>query len=345
MKEHAIAIVGATGFTGSELVRLLHAHNGVKITAITSETHQGKAFSEVHSFFEGLVDFKLQSVEALDLETLDLIFLALPHGVSMEYVRKLKDSGTKIIDLSGDFRLSGPEVYAEWYQKTHIFPEGFGQAVYGLPELHLEKIQQASLVANPGCYPTASILAMAPLIDKKLAGAEYLIIDAKSGVTGAGVKASPTTHFSNVNDNFKAYGMMRHRHSIEIEEQLAGLSEEYGGIQFTPHLLPLDRGILATCYVPNRDQKSAEELQQLYKDYYQFDPFVRIRSQPPTLKDVRGTNYCDVYITADARTGNVLVVSAIDNLIKGAAGQAIQNMNLMMGFQQTEGLLQIPLQP
>lgn len=346
-KKYKIAIVGASGYTGSELARILIHHPQVEIVAITSESHAGKKFSDLHPQFQHILELPLitaQEVEALEP---DVIFLALPHGVSMEFVKKWHASPAKIIDLSGDFRLKSPEVYQQWYKKDHIFPQGFEKAVYGLPELHQEQIERASLVANPGCYPTASILALAPLFADGLIQPHSVIIDAKSGTTGAGIKHGPTTHFSNVNDNFKAYGISSHRHTIEIEEQFEGLTAHGIRVQFTPHLLPVDRGILVTAYATLNapTEMDQDKLTKLFTGFYQNKPFVRIRKQAPTLKDVRGSNYCDIFPFWDDRTQRVIVVSVIDNLVKGASGQAVQNMNLMLGINQTVGLNQVPVQP
>lgn len=340
-----VAIVGASGFTGSELARLLLNHPGVSISMITSETHAGKPFSALHPQFLGRLDIPLVSAEEVGKHKVDIIFLALPHGVSMDFVSKWKDSGAKIIDLSGDFRLSTKEVYEVWYHKTHSYPEGFESAVYGMPELYSEQIKGASLVANPGCYPTASILSLAPLFEKKIIDESSVIIDAKSGLTGAGIKASATTHFSNVNENFKPYGIAGHRHAIEIEEQLGVLSGNETVIQFTPHLLPVDRGILATSYAKVNVEMDQEKLTEIYKDFYQDKPFVRLRTEAPGIKDVRGSHFCDVFPVWDKRTERVIVISAIDNLLKGAASQAVHNMNLMSGMPEGEGLNQIPLKP
>ncbi len=339
------AIVGATGYTGSELVRILHYHPGADIRLITSETHQGKAFSDIHSHFKGIADITLKPASALEEEELDFVFLALPHGVSMDFVLKYKDSGFRIIDLSGDFRLESAERYEKWYGKAHVFPAGFDSAVYGLPEINREAIQKATLVANPGCYPTSSILGVAPQFDAGLVDSESVIIDAKSGVTGAGVKAKPTTHYSSVSDNFKAYGLKNHRHTAEIEENLSALGSAEATVQFTPHLLPVDRGILATIYTEPEDEVSDAELFTLYSDYYRDEPFVRIRETPPTLKDVRGSNYCDIFTTYDERTGRIITLSVIDNLVKGAAGQAVQNMNIMAGLNEEAGFYSAPMNP
>ncbi len=339
------AIIGATGYTGSELVRILHFHPEVEIQLITSETHAGKSFSDIHPHFKGIVDVELAPASALEGTDLDLVFLALPHGVSMEYVRQFQDRPFRMIDLSGDFRLADPEVYTKWYGKPHTYADGFDEAVYGLPEINREAIASASLVANPGCYPTVSILGVAPLLDSGVVNPDNIIVDAKSGVTGAGIKAKPTTHYSTVSDNFKAYGLKHHRHTVEIEENLSALSDEEAVVQFTPHLLPVDRGILATTYTEPLDEVSDEELHTLYADYYRNEPFVRVRHSPPSLKDVRGSNYCDIYLTHDERTGRILTISVIDNLVKGAAGQAVQNMNIMAGLPEETGFLHAPMNP
>jgi N-acetyl-gamma-glutamyl-phosphate reductase len=340
-----VAIVGASGFTGSELARILLNHPNVVISMITSESHIGKPFSDLHPQFFDRLDIPLVSAEKVDKGELDIIFLALPHGVSMDFVAKWKGSGAKIIDLSGDFRLSSKEVYEEWYQKKHSFPEGFANAVYGLPELFSKKINDADLVANPGCYPTASILSLAPLFAKNLVEDKSVIIDAKSGLTGAGIKANATTHFSNVNENFKAYGIAGHRHTIEIEEQLGGLAGSQAIVQFTPHLLPVDRGILVTAYAKAKGEMNQKKLTGIYQDFYQDKPFVRLRNQAPGIKDVRGSHFCDVFPVWDTRTKRVIVISAIDNLLKGAASQAVHNMNLMFDLPEDTGLNQLPLKP
>ncbi|WP_439481204.1 N-acetyl-gamma-glutamyl-phosphate reductase [Cyclobacterium plantarum] len=344
-KQYKTSIIGASGYTGSELARILVNHSEIEIVSITSESHQGKKFSDLHAQFSGILDLTLISADEVDVAGLDVIFLALPHGVSMEFVKRWQDSGVKIIDLSGDFRLSTPEVYEDWYKKSHTYPRGFEQAVYGLPELHEKRIKSATLVANPGCYPTASILSLAPLFQSGKVDAKGAIIDAKSGITGAGVKASNTTHFSNVNDNFKAYGIGNHRHTVEIQEQLSFLLKKSVYLQFTPHLLPVDRGILATAYISVEGAMNQEKLDKMYQDFYNKKPFVRLRNQAPSIKEVRGSNYADIYPFWDDRTKRAIVVTVIDNLVKGAAGQAVHNMNLMLGLEESTGLNQVPMQP
>ncbi|MCC5929796.1 MAG: N-acetyl-gamma-glutamyl-phosphate reductase [Cyclobacteriaceae bacterium] len=342
-----VAIAGATGYTGSELVRILHQHPGIELIAITSESHAGKKFSEIHPQFLGIVDHRLIKLDDLDINNTDLIFLALPHGVSMEYVKVLKgkNRNLKIIDLSGDFRLGSPELYRQWYKKDHIFPQAIPDAVFGLPELYREAIANATLVANPGCYPTSAILALAPLLGAELIDQGMLLIDAKSGVSGAGVKPGDTTHFANVHDNFKAYGLCFHRHTIEIEEQIGRFSEQSVKVQFTPHLLPVDRGILSTIYFRPRKGVEESDLVNALHIAYDASEFVHIVSVPPSIKNVRGSNFCHIYATIDRRTGNGILISVIDNLVKGASGQAVQNMNLMLNFDEGTGLKQLPLKP
>ncbi len=339
------AIVGATGYTGSELVRLLYHHPDVDIQIITSESRKGERFSDVHPQFTDIVEHELQPAKAVLDAELDLVFLALPHGVSMDYVKQYEQADFNIIDLSGDFRLSSPAVYEDWYKKEHTYAQGFDRAAYGLPELHRDKIRQSSLVANPGCYPTSAILGLAPLVQADVIVPGQIIVDSKSGITGAGIKAKPTTHYSNVSDNFKAYGLKNHRHTVEIQEQLSGLHATPINVQFTPHLLPVDRGILSTIYTQPGAETNEKQLRELYQDFYSSHPFVRIRRTPPSLKDVRGSNYCDLYITYDERTNRIITLAAIDNLVKGAAGQAMQNMNLQFELEETRGFVSLPLNP
>lgn len=345
MAKKKIGIIGATGYTGSELVRILTNHPDVEITMITSESRAGELFSDVHPFLQGIADQKLVSINQIDEYELDLVFLALPHGVSMDFVKRFKDKNFKIIDLSGDFRLSSQEVYEEWYKINHVYSEGIKKAVFGSPELYFDKIKEANLIANPGCFPTSAILGLAPLLKANLIETDRIIVDSKTGVTGAGIRAKNVNLYSNVNDNFKAYGLKHHRHTVEIQGILDEVSGKETLIQFTPHLLPVDRGILSTIYARPKEKMDEIKLKELYKAFYAKAPFVRLRKQEPAIKDVRGTNYCDLYVTYDKRTNMVIVLSVIDNLIKGAAGQAVQNMNIMFGLDETNGLNLIPLNP
>ncbi len=345
MNKKKIGIIGATGYTGSELVRILTNHPDVEIAMITSESRAGELFSDVHPFLQGIADQKLVSINDIDNYELDLVFLALPHGVSMDFVKRFNDKKFKIIDLSGDFRLNSQEVYEAWYKINHIYPEGIKKAVFGSPELFYNEIKEASLIANPGCFPTSAILGLAPLLAGNLIETDRIIVDSKTGVTGAGIKAKNVNLYSNVNDNFKAYGLKNHRHTIEIQGILEEVSGKETIIQFTPHLLPVDRGILTTIYVRPTEKMDETTLKNLYASFYANAPFVRLRKEAPAIKDVRGTNYCDLFVTYDERTNMVIVVSVIDNLIKGAAGQAIQNMNIVFGLEETSGLKLIPLNP
>ena len=345
MDKKKIGIIGATGYTGSELVRILTNHPDVEITVITSESRAGELFSDVHPFLQGIADQKLVSINQIDDYELDLVFLALPHGVSMDFVKRFKNKSFKIIDLSGDFRLNTQEIYEAWYKIPHIYPEGIEKAVFGSPELYFDKIKEANLIANPGCFPTSAILGLAPLLEDNLIETDRIIIDSKTGVTGAGIKSKSVNLYSNVNDNFKAYGLKNHRHTVEIQGILDKVSGKNTCVQFTPHLLPVDRGILTTIYARPTGKMDEIKLKELYTSFYAKAPFVRLRKQEPAIKDVRGTNYCDLFVTYDQRTNMVIIISVIDNLIKGAAGQAVQNMNIMFGLEQTIGLNLIPLNP
>lgn len=345
MSKKKIGIVGATGYTGSELMRILLNHPDIEITLITSESRAGEKFSDVHPFLEGIADQKLISLNEIEKHEVDLVFLALPHGVSMDFVKRFSTKDFRIVDLSGDFRLDSAETYEKWYNKQHIFPEGFQNAVFGLPELFTNEIKAAKLVANPGCFPTTAILGVAPLLDAGMADPSIIIVDSKTGVTGAGIKSTPVNLYSNVNDNFKAYGLKKHRHTIEMQATLDRVSEKKTIIQFSPHLLPVDRGILSTIYIKPLRDTGEDEVRKIYENFYKDAPFVRMRSQIPAIKDVRGTNYCDLYTTYDERTKMIIVISVIDNLVKGAAGQAVQNMNIMLGLDQKRGLDQIPVNP
>lgn len=345
MRKYRVGIVGATGYTGSELVRLLLNHQGVELVAITSESRKGEKLSDVHPQFQDIFEPELISINDVVKHKPDLIFLALPHGVSMDFVKEHHTRDFKIVDLSGDFRLSSKEIYEKWYKKEHSFEPGFEKAVFGLPELFKKRIESAELVANPGCFPTSSILALAPLLKEGLVDEKSIVVDSKTGVTGAGIKSSTVTHFPNVNDNFTAYGIKSHRHTIEIQEIINLYSGAKASVLFTPHLLPVDRGILSTCYTKPIMEISEKDLKELYEEYYKNEPFIRLRNSPPDLKGVRGTNFADLFVTHDERTNTIISIGVIDNLVKGAAGQAIQNMNIMLGLDERTGLMLSPLQP
>jgi len=343
-----IAIVGASGYTGLELIRLLHLHPGVAVTCLTSEQSAGKRISEVFPTLRGRCDIVLENLEPVRVaEKADLVFTALPHKAAMEVVPTFLELGKKVIDLSADYRLSDPAVYGEWYE-PHLNPDNLKKAVYGLPELRRERIKGAKLVANPGCYPTSIILALAPLLKGGLIDPSSIIADSASGVTGAGRSAKVDSLYCEVNEGFRAYGVGgTHRHIPEIEQELSLLAGEPLKITFTPHLVPMDRGILSTVYAAAEKTISSEALAALYREFYAGEPFVRILTNGnlPSTAYVRGSNFCDIAPLVDPRTGRIIVVSAIDNLVKGASGQAVQNMNLLCGFPETSGLEGLALFP
>ncbi|MEX0647448.1 MAG: N-acetyl-gamma-glutamyl-phosphate reductase [Balneolaceae bacterium] len=345
MSKYKVGIVGATGYTGSELVRLLTQHPDITIDIITSESNTGKRISDIHPHLSGIVDIELQSVKEIGNQKPDLLFLALPHTVSMDFVKEHGLDKFITIDLSGDFRFSSRKVYEKWYHKKHSAAEYIDDAVFGLPELFRDKIRNARLIGNPGCYPTSAILALAPLMKSGLIDPSDLVVDSKSGVTGAGAKAKQGTHFPDLFGNFSAYGLTNHRHTPEIETALEAYSGHSAQVLFTPHLLPIDRGILTTTYSSPKMEVSRELIEELYLNVYEKEHFVRVVDQPPQLKHVRGSNYCDIYVTYDERTKKIITVSTIDNLMKGAAGQAVQNMNIIFGLIESTGLQQIPLNP
>lgn len=342
---YRVGIVGATGYTGSELVRILINHPNVSIEIITSERRATQDFSSVHSQFTDLVDMELRPMKDVKRMKLDMVFLSLPHGVSMNFVRDFGCSDFKVIDLSGDFRLGSAELYKKWYRKKHSAADYIRQAVFGLPELNRHAIRGAQLVANPGCYPTSAILALAPLLKADLICPKGIIIDSKSGASGAGAEAKASTHFPEVVGNFKAYSLLTHRHSPEIQQVLSDYSGQEVEVLFTPHLLPVDRGILTTTYSRLTRKTSADEIRHLFEAFYRREKFVRVVEKPPGIKDVRGSNFCDVFATCDRRTDTVITVSVIDNLVKGAAGQAVQNMNIMFNLLENRGLKALPLSP
>lgn len=345
MPEYKVGIIGATGYTGSELVRLLINHSEVSIEIITSESKAGQKFSEVNPHFSGLTELELQPLENLKDYQLDLVFLALPHGVSMDFIKEWGYEDFRVIDLSGDFRLQSPEVYEQWYGKKHAAPDSIDDAVFGLSELFRNHVRNARLVANPGCYPTSAILPLAPLLKNDFIETNNIIVDSKSGVTGAGATASPKTHFPDVFGNFSAYGLRNHRHTPEIQSSLEKYSGQQTEVLFTPHLLPIDRGILTTTYSTPKRKLDREIVENTVFSFYEKEHFVRVVDEPPNVKHVRGSNYCDIHVTYDERTNKIIMVSTIDNLVKGAAGQAVQNMNIMFGLIERTGLEITPLSP
>ena len=341
-----VGIINVTGYAGSELARILYRHPEVELTSVTGRSAAGERLGDVFPHLSAL-DL---TIEPELTGSLDLVFSALPHKASAEAVIPVLKQGIKVVDISADFRLKQADEYQEWYGVPHPDPTYLEEAVYGLTELHPDDVRPARLVANPGCYPTSAILAMAPVVQQGIIEPD-VIIDSKSGVSGGGRTLNLTNHFSEVNENVFAYGLSGHRHLPEITQELGALTQERLSITFVTHLIPMTRGILSTCYSrsrPNRleeGETGVKRLREIYQDFYSGHPFVRVTSQPPQTKQTLGNNMCLLYPTLDQRTGRVVVVSCLDNLVKGAAGQAVQNMNLMCGFPEEEALEALAVYP
>ncbi len=334
-----MAVLGATGYAGVELLRILLQHPRVRLVLATSQQFVGKRVSEVYPSLVGQCDLVLEEIQVEKIASqIDLAFAALPHETSMDVVAELVEQGKRVVDLSADFRLHDPKSYRQWYRE-HKASHLLGEAVYGLTEIHRKAIARARLVANPGCYPTGAVLGLAPLFAEKLVQ-ETVLIDAKSGVTGAGRSSAVEFSFSEVNENFKAYNVGVHRHIPEIEQELSQIAKRPVSVFFAPHLVPMSRGILTTMYVDLKKFPGQEKLTKIYKGFFDRDPFIRLLPPGsfPQTKDVRGSNDCAIGFGYDSRVGRLVVITAIDNLVKGAAGQAVQNMNLMYGWPEVEGL-------
>ncbi|MEG6586944.1 N-acetyl-gamma-glutamyl-phosphate reductase [Dendrosporobacter sp. 1207_IL3150] len=342
-----VSIIGATGYTGEELLRILANHPQAEIIHITSESQTGTSIESVYTHFNGFYEKKLDSMKELEkiAKASDAVFIGLPHGHAMAAGKVLSQYGTKVIDLGADYRFRDISVYEKWYKVEHTHPEA--EAVYGLTELYREQVKAAQIIGNPGCYTTATILALAPLAKNNLIDFKSIIVDAKSGVSGAGRSLSLNSHFTEMFENFKAYNIAGHRHTPEIEQALTEFAEGPVIISFTPHLVPMARGILSTCYAALKPGVSSQDIDDAYNSLYEDEYFVRLlgRGGYPATKNTRGSNFCDLGWHIDERTGRVIVVSAIDNLVKGAAGQAIQNFNVMFGMDERLGLMQAPLYP
>lgn len=342
-----IGIVGATGYTGVELVRLLSNHPNAEIKALTSRQYIGQAFSQVFPAFFGLCDLKCEelNVDAI-AQKIKVVFLCLPHHEAMETAAAFRKKDVVVIDLSADFRIKDSVTYEKWYG-SHSQKSLINEAVYGLPELHRKEIKQAKLIASPGCYATTNILGLAPLLQKGLIDPNNIICDSKSGVSGAGRSASVDNLYSEVNDSFKAYKVGCHRHTPEIEQELSLLANKPVTLLFSPHLVPMDRGIFSTIYAQPTTKLSTKDILKIYQDFYSNETFVKVLPEEamPATKNVRGTNFCHISPLYDERTGKIIILAALDNLTKGASGQAIQSFNILSGFDETTGLTQAALLP
>lgn len=334
-----VGIVGISGYSGLTTLEILLKHPRVRVTYVSANNTKGK-ISDIWPRLKGVSDLYCDTFNLEDAKPCHCLFLAVPHTVSMEITPTLLKAKKKVIDLSADYRLQDPDLYLKWYEKKHADHTNLSKAVYGLPELFREKIRKADLVSNPGCYPTAAILGLAPLVAIHGKAIKSIIVDAKSGVSGAGKKVNAQLMFCQVDENFKAYKVLQHQHTPEIVQYLSRLADRTLPVIFVPHLLPVERGILATIYVQIKPGLSSKEVQAVYRKFYKNEKFIRIldQGQQPELKNVNFTNFCDMGLAVSEDGTTVVITSAIDNLIKGAAGQAVQNMNIMCQFNEDEGL-------
>ena len=341
-----VGIVGGTGYTGVELLRLLSRHPQVELSVITSRGNDGQSVADLFPSLRGFVDLKFSVPDENTLSACDLVYFATPNGIAMTMVRALLDKGVKVIDLAADFRLKSADEWAQWYGMKHACSELLAEAVYGLPEINREKIASARLVANPGCYPTAVQLGFLPLLQQGLIDSQGLIADCKSGVSGAGRKADIGILLAETSESFKAYAVAGHRHLPEIKQGLNSVTKENVDLTFVPHLTPMIRGIHATLYASLTDEAEVN-LQEIYERYYEDEKFVDVMpaGSHPETRSVRGANTCRIAVHRMPESRRVVVLSVIDNLVKGAAGQAVQNMNIMFNFEEAEGLSQVPLLP
>jgi N-acetyl-gamma-glutamyl-phosphate reductase len=338
------AVIGATGYAGAELVRILSGHPHVRLAMITSRQHAGEPFSDIYPSMAGIVDLRCQTFDEKAIsEAADVVFTALPHKASMEVVPGLLARGKRVVDLSADFRFQNPSTYETWYE-PHQAKDVLSSAVYGLAEIYGDQIRNASLIGNPGCYPTSVLLPLLPLVKEPFVDIENIVADSKSGTSGAGRQVSLVTHFCEVNEGFKAYNVDQHRHNPEMDEVLSFFSGENVHITFVPHLVPMTRGMLTSIYIGLKKPVSLEAVTASLRSFYTGKPFVRIcpEGRFPNTMHVKGTNYCDIGLAVSRDGRRVIAVSAIDNLVKGASGQAVQNMNIMFDFEETAGLDQVP---
>lgn len=340
-------IIGITGYAGSELARLICAHPKAELAVASSQSYAGQKYNEIYSNFTRNTDIICESENIEEMsEKCDVVFLALPHGIASKKVSEKILSNCAVIDLGADFRIQNLEVYEKWYT-THHSKNILKEAIYGLCEVNRDKIKGARIVGNPGCYTTCSILSLYPLVKEKMVDLSSIIIDAKSGVTGAGRGISLSNHYCEVNESIKAYKIASHRHTPEIEEQLSIAAGEDIVLTFTPHLVPMNRGILATCYAALNNDYSYDDIRSAYEKYYADEYFIRLtnKGEFPETKWVKASNFCDIGFAVDERTRKVIVIGALDNLVKGAAGQAVQNMNIIFGLDEKTGLDYVPCFP
>jgi len=342
-----VGIIGATGYTGLELLRFLIHHPNIEIAALTSQKYAGIEIGQVFPALTDQIQIKCEELSAQRiLEKTDFLFTAVPHKTAMEIVPIFHQKGKRIVDLSADFRLKDANIYEKWYQK-HTAADLLPESVYGLPELHREEIRKAKIVGNPGCYPTGALIGLIPLVKNGLIAHEGIVVDSKSGVSGAGRDVVLESLFCEVNEGVKAYKVFAHRHTPEIDQELSQVARKEIRVTFVPHLIPMDRGILSTLYVRLKKKMKTDELLNAFHDFYRGEPFVRIypKGKLPNTKDVRGSNFCDIGVAVSEPDDRAVVVTAIDNLVKGASGEAVQNMNIMLGYPETTGLGILPLVP
>lgn len=340
-----VGIIGATGYGGLELIRLLQHHPEVEQLELFTSSEEGVLFSQKYPHLREIHDQPMQAIEKEVLSELDTVFFSTPAGVTTSLLPPLVGTGPKLIDLAGDFRLKDPAVYEQWYKKEAPSESILQQSVYGLPEWNKEEIQNAAFIANPGCYPTAVLLSLLPLLKHKLIDGSNLVIDAKSGVSGAGNKPNQATHYSETNENFSIYKLHQHQHIPEIEQAMNVFADQPEPITFTTHLVPMTRGIMSTSYAKMNDGVTEQQLADCLRETYKDTPFVRVLTDVEKMqtKQVYGSNYCDIHVKTDPRTNRATIISVIDNVVKGAAGQAIQNMNIVYGLEETAGINTIPL--
>jgi N-acetyl-gamma-glutamyl-phosphate reductase len=343
-------LVGVTGYTGMELARLMTHHSNMELVRVTSRSEAGKSLADIYPFLTRLPlgDLVITQPDPADLANeCDVVFLAVPHKTAMEIGAALLEEGVKVVDLSADFRINDKATYEKWYDVEHTQADLLSEAVYGLPELYLDQIMGARLIANPGCYPTSAILGLAPALEARIIETNDIVIDSKSGASGAGRGANVGTLFCEVADNFRAYSLPSHRHTPEIEQEISKVAGTDVTVSFNTHLLPIDRGILSTIYTKLTAETSLEEIHDLFTDFYADKPLVRIlpMGQLPETRFVRGTVFCDIGLVVDPRTGRLIIISAIDNLCRGASGQALMNANLICGLDIDEGLPMAPMMP